>query len=179
MQKIQLDDFDQNLPNSMPISVVMEKRPSDHAWIDFSYQAVGVVASDHGRKNNRLTRVHRQAEVEQFLVGGLELKLFVDECESYYHNLMSPQPGCFIVAAEPENLNDMPIPYLVSLSFDEVHAYLEGDEPVYAVDIPPELYKWAEAFILEHYVASKRRKRKLTDWRQRHGQRIILHHDSA
>ena len=109
------------------------------------------------------------------MFSGLQLNLYVDECESYYHNLMSPQPGCFIVASEPENPNEMPVPYLVSLSFDEVHAYLEGDEPVYAVEIPPELYKWTEVFILEHYVAIKRRKRKLTDWKQQSSGRIVHH----
>ena len=54
----------------------------------------------------------------------------------------------------------------VSLSFDEAHAYLEGDEQVYAVEIPPELYQWAEAFILTHYVATKKIKRKLKNWKE-------------
>ena len=58
----------------------------------------------------------------------------------------------------------MPIPYLASLSFDEVHAYLEGDEQIYSVAIPPELYKWAEAYVLTHYVAVKKTKRKLKNW---------------
>jgi len=79
---------------------------------------------------------------------------------------MSPKPGCFIVAEETSDLDEMPVPYLVSLSFDEVHAYLEGDEEVYAVEIPPELYQWAEAYILTHYSAEKKVKRKLKDWKQ-------------
>jgi hypothetical protein len=53
----------------------------------------------------------------------------------------------------------------MSLSFDEVHAYLEGDEIIYAVEIPPELYQWSEAFILQHYVAVKKTKRKRKDWK--------------
>ena len=102
-----------------------------------------------------------------YLCGGLKVTLFKDECESYYHNLMSPQPGCYVVAAEAEAEadNEIPKPYLVSLSFDEVHAYLEGDEHVYAVEIPPELYKWTEAFVLTHYVATKKTKRKLKNWK--------------
>jgi len=78
---------------------------------------------------------------------------------------MSPKPGCFVVADEMDDPDKMPVPYLVSLSFDEVHAYLEGDEHVYAVEIPPELYKWTEAFILSHYVAIKKTKRKLKNWK--------------
>lgn len=68
---------------------------------------------------------------------------------------------------------DMPVPYLVSLSFDEVHAYLEGDEQVFAVEIPPELYKWSEAFILTHYVATKKTKRKLKNWKTQAQGKII------
>jgi len=33
------------------------------------------------------------------------------------------------------------------------------------VPIPPELYRWAEAYVLTHYVAVKKTKRKLSNWR--------------
>ncbi len=165
MSSIQLEDFKQKLPVEKTVSVVMEKRKSDHAWIDYSYRAVGVVVGESGQA--RETRqIYVDSEVEHFLVTGLKLELQEDECESYYHNLMSPQPGCFIVADEAEDLDVMPIPYLASLSFDEVHAYLEGDEQVYAVEIPAELYQWAEAYVLMHYVATKKTKRKLKNWKE-------------
>ncbi|MFT5599355.1 MAG: hypothetical protein ACI9YO_000420 [Gammaproteobacteria bacterium] len=164
MESIELEDFNQTLPNKMPIAVIMEKTPSDSPWIDFTYQAIGVISSK-GSSNAEVELIHENNGVERYLVSGLGLQMHVDECESYYHNLMSPQPGCYIVAGEVDDPNEMPIPYLVSLSFDEVHAYLEGDEYVYAVEIPPELYQWSEAFILQHYVAVKKTKRKLKDWK--------------
>jgi len=164
MEQIELEDFDKKLPDKLAISVIMEKRPSDHAWVDFTYQAVGVVASDQMRED-RVEKVYEQDGIERYLFSGLGIQLHVDECESYYHNLMSPRPGCYIVAGEAETPDEMPEPYLVSLSFDEVHAYLEGDEQVYAVEIPPLLYQWAEAFILTHYVATKKIKRKLKNWK--------------
>lgn len=163
MENIELEDFDKALPDKLAISVIMEKRPSNHAWADFAYQAIGVVTSNQ-LQENQTKKIYQQDGVERYLFSGLSLRLYIDECESYYHNLMSPQPGCYIVAGEPESLDEMPEPYLVSLSFDEVHAYLEGDEQVYAVEIPPGLYQWAEAFILTHYVATKKTKRKLKNW---------------
>lgn len=172
MDTIRLDDFNQNLPDKMPVSVIMEKTPSAHQWVDFTYQAVGVVSAA-GPAEKSVTKIHQNKGVEQYLFTGLSLQLFADECESYYHNLMSPQPGCFIVADEVEDPDEMPVPYLVSLSFDEVHAYLEGDEQVYAVGIPPELYRWSEAFILTHYVAIKKTKRKLKDWKAQAQGKII------
>ncbi len=108
--------------------------------------------------------IYKDGEIEHLLVTGLTLRLHLDECESYYHNLMSPEPGCFIVASQPDDSDDMPLPYLVSLSFDEVHAYLEGDEQVYSVQIPQQLYQWAEAYVLTNYVALKKTKRKRQNW---------------
>lgn len=163
VEEIELEDFEQKLPERMKLSVVMEKRPSTHAWIDFSYQALGVVVCDSDEKSE-LRQIYQHGEVEHFLVSGLNLQLYTDECESYYHNLMSPKPGCFIVASQPDDADEMPVPYLVSLSFDEAHAYLEGDEQVYSVPIPAQLYQWAEAFVLTHYVAIKKTKRKLKNW---------------
>ncbi len=163
MDTLEMEDFDQELPDSLAIAVVMEKKPSSHAWADFQYTALGVVVQEAGTQDS-VTRIYRDGDTEQFLFNGLQLRLHRDECESYYHNLMSPEPGCFIVASQSEEADEMPVPYLVSLSFDEVHAYLEGDEQIYSVEIPAQLYKWAEAYVLTHYVAIKKTKRKLKNW---------------
>lgn len=165
MDKLELEDFDRELPNRMAVAVVMEKKPSTHPWADYAYDALGVVVKGDIEEAD-ITRVYQDGEVEHFLCTGLGVQLHVDECESYYHNMMSPEPGCFIVAETPEDPSEMPEPYLVSLSFDEVHSYLEGDEQIYSVPIPPELYKWAEAYVLTHYVAIKKTKRKLKNWRE-------------
>jgi hypothetical protein len=163
LEKLELQDFDQDLPEHMRVAVLMEKKPSTHPWADFAYDAIGVVVHD-GDAKRTITRVHQDGDIEHYLVSGLELRLHVDECESYYHNLMSPEPGCFIVADQPDEDETIPVPYIVSLSFDEAHAYLEGDELVYSVPIPQELYQWAEAYVLTHYVAIKKTKRKLKNW---------------
>ena len=165
MSSIKLDDFDHKLPEQLTVSAVMEKRVCDNPWVDYSYRAIGVVVGESGQ-DKQIKSIFQDGEVEHFLVTGLQLRLHEDECESYYHNLMSPKPGCFIVAEETNDLDEMPVPYLVSLSFDEVHAYLEGDEEVYAVEIPAELYQWAEAYILTHYAAEKKIKRKRKNWKE-------------
>lgn len=163
MDKMELQGFEQTLPDHLNLAVVMEKKPSSHPWADFCYDALGVVRRESG-EDKTVTRIYQDTDTEHFLVTGLVLRLHVDECESYYHNLMSPEPGCFIVASQPDDGDEMPVPYLVSLSFDEVHAYLEGDEVIYSVEIPSELYQWAEAYVLTHYVAIKKTKRKLKNW---------------
>jgi hypothetical protein len=44
---------------------------------------------------------------------------------------------------------------------------METEELVESVDMPAELYRWAERFVLEHYVPKKRKKRKRDDWKAR------------
>ena len=159
-------------PPSFFISVIMESQPSSHPWADEVWDARGVVAisteSAGAEDFNREVKTVQQGEKKQLIYSGIKVRLFLDECESYYHNMMSPEPGCFIVAREEdEDGNDtgIPIPVMVTMSFDEAHSYFEGGATIYAVPIPGELYRWVEAYVLENYVAEKRFKRKRKDWK--------------
>lgn len=151
-----------------PVSVMLECRPAAVSrWVDQVWSAVGVTlgqAREDGDRTPRLVR--KNGEVSHYLVGGLEVALHRDECESYYHNMMTATPRCYVVAHPNTKSDGMPEPFLVSMSFDEAHACLEGEEEVYAVDVPPELYRRTEAFVLAHYAPEKRTKRKRKDWTQ-------------
>ena len=155
------DSLAQTLPDSFPLSVILESRPSTNAWAKERWQAVGV--SVGAAAESEVRQISEQAEVRRYLYPGFKVSLHLDECESYYFNLMSERPRCFIIADVDDS--GRPTPLLVSLSFDEAHAYLEGDRDVYAVDIPPELYRWTEAYVLANYVSERKTKRKLEDWK--------------
>jgi hypothetical protein len=144
----------------------MQRRPSRlTVWSDYQWQAVGIAVIQNGMENmDQAQLVHEDGDTHEYLYGGFEISLYIDECESYYHNLISPTPRCYVVAHKEDN--DTPTPFLVSMSFDEAHAYQEGEEEVYDVDIPAELYRWTEAFVLTHYAPEKRVKRKRQDWRK-------------
>lgn len=149
------------IKNTFPVSVIMEKSPSSNKWADHYWKAIGVIVGEQTATEPALIQEH--GEVQQYLIPGLQVQLYKDQCESYYHNMRSPRPGCYIIAYKEENT--MPAPFLVSMSFDEAHAYMEGDEEVYAVPIPPELYLATEAFMLDNYFPEKKLKRKRTDWK--------------
>jgi len=157
-----------DIPRLFPVAVMMQRSPSKvTAWSDFQWQAVGIaVAQKEPGETKEPSLVNEQGEVKQYLYRGFNVSLHVDECESYYHNLMSAYPRCFVVTRN--NQDEIPVPFLVTMSFDEAHAYLESDETVYDVDIPPEIYRWIEAYVLTHYVAEKRKKRKRQDWKNQH-----------
>ncbi|MEW8506830.1 MAG: DUF3305 domain-containing protein [Candidatus Thiodiazotropha sp.] len=152
-------------PTQFNVSVVMQQSPSDSPWLESSWEAVGLIAAGEAVRGSvgKTRQIHREGSVTRLLYTGFTLKLHQDECESYYYNLLSSQPYCYVVA----NMDDQgkPEPFLVSISYDEAHAYLEGDETVYTVPLPAELYRWTEAFVLKHYTPQQRSKRKRNDWK--------------
>lgn len=151
---------------TFPVSVVMERRPiHDNQWATESWQAIGVTVGSayQGQHENPVPLVENDS-VTQILWHGLLVELFADEAESYYHNLMVPSPGCYVIVRPAAD--GTPQPILVTLSFDAAQAYQEGDETVHSVTLPPELYRAAEAFVIEHYVPEKRKKRKRDSWKE-------------
>jgi hypothetical protein len=177
-------------PTRFPINVVMERRKvRGNRWVTDSWRAVGVTVGNGGTPSEQTSAgpgangdaeqgpaprcpvpIIEGPDAAQYLWPGLCVELFIDEAESYYHNLMVGTPGCYIVTRpDPDG---MARPVIVSLSFDAGQAYLEGDETVHAVPLPPELYRAAEAFVLAYYVPEKKKKRKRQDWKdQAQGQR--------
>jgi hypothetical protein len=153
-----------DLPREFSVSVIMQKSPSANRWEPYQWDAVGVLASGETNKSEQTELIFEQQQISRYLFAGFKLRLHVDESESYYHNLLSATPCCYVVADVADD--GTPTPVLVSFSFDEAHAYLEGDETVYSVPAPAEIYQWAEAFVLTHYVPTQRSKRKRTDWKQ-------------
>jgi hypothetical protein len=156
----------------MPVGVVMQSKASTSRWTSETWSAHAVMVAAHSDLHSREPReIFRHQDTYQILYPGFTLTLYIDQCESYYHNLMSPQPGCFIIA-DSDNEQARPVPRMVTMSFDEAHAYLEGDADIFAVPIPPQLYVWTERFVLENYFPEQRKKRKNNDWKQ-DGGRVI------
>jgi hypothetical protein len=154
-----------SLPQHFRVSLVMQCSPAENPWLDAAWRALGVLASgDETDQAHEPELIREEGAVRDYLYRGFSLSLHQDECESYYHNLMSPSPCCYLVASMADD--GTPQPRLLTLSFDEAHAYLEGDEHLYNLPMPPEIYRWTEAYVLDHYVPRKRTKRKRRDWRR-------------
>lgn len=177
-----IDETFKNLPDHIPVTVIMEKQPAvSSQWIDHIWVAIGVTVSnidgnaDSNENSNAdqspdVTDIEDDVQLKKY--SGHQVRLYVDECDSYYHNLMSPTPHCFVVVRQDDD-DAEPEPFIVSLSFDEAHAYLEGDDEVFVVDIPPEIYQWTESFVLEHYCPQQLKKRKRKDWKEKESQAQI------
>ena len=149
------------LPESMPVTVIM-RRYSVHAtpWLSEKWQALAVLVPLDSPPQSAPQALPIDGVDDQLRYEGLRLSLHKDQCESYYYNMLSDQPRLFVLA-HPDD-EERPRPFHVSASFDEAGAGMEGDELVFPVAIPPQIYRWMEAYVLIHYVPQLKYKRKLT-----------------
>jgi hypothetical protein len=149
-----------------PVSLMLEyRRTRANPWSDGRWEVVAALAGQRGASQGRsVVPVHKDDAGERVLCSGYQLTLHRDDAESYYCNLMGERPSLFVVCSEESGKR--PHPTLVTASYGEAASYSETDENVYAVALPPELYRWIENYVLEHYVPEKRRKRKRDNWKQ-------------
>ncbi|MET0065917.1 MAG: DUF3305 domain-containing protein [Candidatus Thiodiazotropha sp.] len=161
-----VDDIGRNLPDQFAVSLVVEESPPTNPWLDIHWEPIGILVDSRPLETESAepALIHTEGDTRRFLQRGFSVRLHVDECESYYHNLLAPSPCCYLVVTPSDQ--GAPRPLLITLSFDEAHAYLEGEEDLYTLPMPAEVYQWTEAFVLAHYVPVKRTKRQRQDWRK-------------
>ena len=149
---------------SIPVAVIMGRRMvSRSGWQVPSWRVVGVVAGEGvpGRES-RAVPVHRDEDEEHFLWGGLRVELYRDATEAYWSNLVGKQPSLFVLCVETENGSIQP--RSVTADMHEASSALEGQDRVFSVPIPPEVYQRLERFVVEHHVPEQKHKRRRTDW---------------
>ena len=166
------DSLTTPVPDAFSVSVIIEyvKTP-DNRWEDGHWQVAGVIAAGPDDQETPQPRqLHADTRDRQRLHAGLNLRLYKDDAESYYYNLVSDNPAVFVICSQ--EAGEPLQPFIVTLSYGEATSYMETDEIVETVAMPPELYRWAERFVLEHYVPEKRKKRKRENWKENvHGPR--------
>lgn len=146
---------------TIPVVVFLQCiKIKDNIWIDQKWQAVGVVPS-----KKELEETHQPILVSNindepiYQYNDFILKLVNDELDSYYQNIRSNNASVFIICRYDDNQN--PVPFLITLSYDEAAIYMETDEIIYTVAIDIQIYQILERFVLENYTPEKRKKRKL------------------
>lgn len=149
------------------IAVLMQCIPvSNNPWIDSKWEVLSVIPARMGVNNDVDKSAVEGVEHRIVRHDGLSLRLHPDESESYYHNLMVDDPRCFVVCRQDED-TDIPVPTLVTVSFDEANAYAEGDDRVESVSLPLSLHQAVESYVLTHFVPTKRTKRKRQNWKDK------------
>ena len=163
------------MQESFPVTIIVTFQTTrDNRWQTGHWKVSGLVAGGQAVAAGLQREIlHLGSQDEQHLWKGLRVRLHKDDAESYYFNIVSETPKVFVVchrdAGEPLQ------PFVVTLSYDEAASYMEGEETVEAVNMPPELYRWVEQYVLEHYVPEKRKKRKRDSWKETQGERSARH----
>ncbi len=154
---------------TLPVTVMLEKRmisrqrwqvPSWHLYGIAVGRAVSLEKSDGGK-------VSDSAEGEVFSWSGYTVKLYKDACERYWHALIGDKPLVYVVCkddVEDAEHGHAVEPLLVTVDYDEATAHAETDALVLTKTIPGELYRYMEAFVLEHYKPKPFEKRKRKKW---------------
>ncbi len=157
---------------------MMEKTVvSRGAWSLPEWRAVGVVAMEAGPDSAgqpagepiavRAEPTPDDAGVMRLLWTGYRLNLYKDAAESYWINLLSDDPALFVICHETPDGTMQPL----RITADGLAASgsIEGDDQVYRVAIPPEVYLQIERFVVENHEAQPRRKRKRENWKESTG----------
>jgi hypothetical protein len=151
------------------VAVIMQRaRVQRGPWSVPNWSAVSVVAGKHlAGGGARCTPIREDEEQAQYLWSGLALELYRDEAEAYWYNLTSKNPSLFVICHEAPD-GEL-TPFRVTADRDAASVCLESDDQVFAVPVPPEIYRSLEQFVVNHYVPQERRKRKRKNWSETAG----------
>jgi hypothetical protein len=157
------------LADRFPVSVIIAQEPVQNMrWISERWTVLGVVAGQNVTDETIERKLIRAGqEGNQYLWTGFSLKLLRSAADSYYFNLMGKNSSVYVVCHREEGKEITP--FLATVEYIEATAYGEVNTEVFAVPMPPEIYRWVEQFVLEHYVPEeKKSKRKHADGFKEH-----------
>jgi hypothetical protein len=110
------------------------------------------------------TLIEKNDSTERWKHAGYRVELHTDDAEGYYLNVTTDAPCWFVLwrMEEEAGISDEPIakPEMVSMSYHDAGRWLDAQETVEQVPLPPEAVLWLKAFVDEHHVLElKKRKR--------------------
>jgi hypothetical protein len=129
------------------VAVVMERIPLASRWQSEKWEAKGVLPGSCG-VGAMPQKLYDDGARLELLYSGLQIELKLEDLESYFLNLTSPEPKAFVLVREMEGT---PRPAFVSLSYAKAAGWMDANETVDAVPLPPELYAWVGEFVERYF----------------------------
>jgi len=141
------------------VAVVMEREAAPNRYEAWRHRPVEVLLQEDAFGDEpRLLR--DDGRVSRALHPGLRLELFRDECEGYHLNLSSGAPVWFVMWRSDDGDPSRAWPEIVSVSYHEAGRWLDAQEHVDNLPLPPELAAWLQAFNDEHYRPEPKTRRR-------------------
>jgi Protein of unknown function (DUF3305) len=158
---------------ALDVSVIMRREPivgamsrwQTHRWVLENVVLAGEASDILIEKTaTRIIRNNENDSIERWIHAGYRVELFTDDAEGYYLNVTTDAPCWFVLwrMEEEASITDEPIakPEMVSLSYHDAGRWLDAQETVEQVPLPPEVIVWLKAFVDQHHVNElKKRKR--------------------
>ena len=129
------------------LAVVMERVRVNDRWGSERWEVKGVVRDEASAGSEARTIVESD-DVMQLLFTGFELRLHPDEAEGYLYNLTSPHPKVFVLWRVDEG---MARPERLTVSYHEGARWMDAEDGVHGVALPPDLLPWIADFARLHY----------------------------
>ncbi|MFI5444272.1 DUF3305 domain-containing protein [Polaromonas sp. UC242_47] len=145
------------------VAVVMRRERIDNRWQPWRWTLADIVPDEPGF-GDRPRLLFKEEHEERWLHPGFKVELFTDDAEGYYLNVTTQQP-CFWVVWRMEEeaaLADEPVavPQVVTLSYHDAGRWLDAQETVEQLPVPPAVALWLQAFVDAHYVLEAKRRQR-------------------
>ncbi len=144
---------------SLKVAVVMRREAQPNPWEDWRYSVAEVLLHQAGFGLE--PRVLRDdGKLQTSLHPNFELTLFPDEAEGYYLNLNTGSPVWFVVWRVSDEDPSLAWAERVSLSYTEAGRWLDAQERVDNVPLPPELAAWLQSYVEVYYRPELKKERR-------------------
>ncbi len=122
------------------------------------------VLADDGQWGSQAHEWRHDPDLSLWVHPGHETGLYPDDAEGYYLNLTSPAP-CWFVMWRMQDLPELgtepvAVPVMVSLSYHDAGRWLDAQETVEQVPMPPELLAELQAFVEQHWKPEPKKRQR-------------------
>ncbi|MCA3278721.1 MAG: DUF3305 domain-containing protein [Roseomonas sp.] len=143
---------------TIPVGVVVERRPGVTPWADFAWRAVEVL--ENAPALAPWTVLREEEGRTLFFAGNADVALHPTDTDNYKHNLESSSPSIWVVLRAAEAAPGFKL-QTVTVDAGEAHLYADsGSDLMETVPLPPGIRAALEAFVAEHHKERGFHKRK-------------------
>lgn len=138
---------------AIAIAVIMERYEIASRWVTHAWRTAGVELADAA---GDMLETLGGSQFQRH--DGFEVVLFRDEAEGYYLNVVTGVPKVFVMWRQEEG-DAAPLPHSVTASYNEAARWMDAQERVDAVAMPPSMAQWLADYVAANYRPEPKKKR--------------------
>lgn len=139
----------------LPVAVMLASPGRERAADSMLWQVTGIVVGEQFASDQRSgVCVRSSAAAELFLWRGFSIRLHPAQAEDYALNLGGDRPEVYVIARFSAENGMEPLEVTVSLDRAQnldCTNLRSSEEVVLSAAMPPEVYRWVEQFVNDHY----------------------------